>query len=47
MFDTLCSAARLAGVEMISPTAIVIMVVAAVAVVGCIVFAVIGKKKKK
>ncbi len=38
---------RAAGVEIISPVTFTIMIVAAVAVVGCIVFAVIAKKKKK
>lgn len=48
MFDSLLNTVKLLGVESpISPTAIVVSVVAAIAIAGSVVFGVISKKKKK
>lgn len=48
MLDSLFSAVKLLGVQSpISPVAIVVSVVAAIAIAGSVVFGVISKKKKK
>lgn len=48
MFESLFSAVKLLGVQSpISPVAIVVCVVAALAIAGSVIFGVISKKKKK
>lgn len=48
MFDSLFNAVKLLGVESpLSPVAIVVCVVAAIAIAGSVIFGAISKKKKK